>query len=68
ARLSLAGRAATGRATGSLARTAGLAAGRLTRQSFSSTNGRCGATAGATGAGAAEAAIGAATDAGGATG
>jgi len=54
ARLSATGRAAIGRATGS-ARTGALAVdGRLMRQSFSSTSGRCGAATGAgAGAGAA---------------
>src|SRR5215475_15067204 len=41
------GRAVIGRAIGSVARTAGRAAGRLTRQSVSSTSGLCGAGAGA---------------------
>src|SRR5260370_37330892 len=50
-RLSAADRAATGRATGSLVRTGGLA--RLTRQSFSSTSGRCDAATGAAAGGAA---------------
>ena len=47
ARLSLAGLAATGRVTASPARAAGLSGGRLTRQSFSSTSGRCGDAVGA---------------------
>src|SRR5690242_1114844 len=72
-----AGRAVMGRAIGSVARTAGRAAGRLTRQSVSSTNGLCGTGAGAgVGAGAAAAGAiagagigaGAGTGAGGATG
>ena len=58
-----AGRAVSGRAIGSVARTAGRAAGRLTRQSVSSTSGLCGTGAVAAGA-IAGAAIGADAGAG----